>query len=401
MPLYVGPLGPYGNTQKARGRRGDPLGGGAKAGLYNFSASRMTKLITDLRAVKAGTGNAILVAEGDSNVWAEGGGDSGLNNRFNAKERAWPTILAKRLASQWGINTTYESMYASGGNVTVTTRADYQNYYKQGFSWTSTGWDFIGATSLGGLMWQNTTDTTSQLVWVTQVACDTMELMFPTVSGNGIMTYSIDGGADVQVNQSGTTANTRLQVALGSVAIHTIVIKRFSGTVFFTGARFWNSTIKQCQVLNVGRSSSTTTDWNTATAAYSARNALQDISSIASGVILCSTINDGLANMADATYNANIQALDVAAAAGGATVMYGTGIPSNLAQVTQAIQDRILNDLKAKAVANNRSMFAWADRNKDWVTMNAAGLIYNQNHPNTAGYLDWGTFVADQIGALV
>lgn len=370
------------------------------AGLFNFNASRLTRLITDLRAVKAGTGNAIIVCQGDSNVEGEGAGDSGTNNRFNAKERCWPTILAKRLTSL-GIPSTYENAYGSAGNATIMLRADWQNVYKQGFTWTGTGWDFIGATSLGGLMWENTADTTSTISITTQIACDTMELMYPIVSGNGILVYNIDGGADVQLSQNATTANKRQVIALGSVGIHTVVIKRFSGTVYFTGYRAWDSTVKSCQVINVGRGSSTTTDWNSAAAAYSPRSALQDLCSVASGVFLCSTINDGLAAMADATYNTNVQALDTAAAAGGASVMYGTGIPSNIAQVTQGIQDRIRGDLKALAVLNNRVMFDWPARNTDWITMNAAGLIFNQNHANTAGYADWGNFIGDKIAALI
>lgn len=369
-------------------------------GVYNFAAARATKMINDLKAVKAGTGNAILIFQGDSNIWGEGGGDSGSNNRVNAKERCWPTMVAKRLTAL-GIPSIYESLYASGGNSGITAPADYQNLYKTGFSFTGTGWTFTGATSLGGLMWgNNNVDATSTIQIITQVACDTIELMYPIVSGNGIITYSIDGGSAVQLSQNATTAQKRQVIALGSVGIHTIVIKRFSGSVYFTGYRAWNSTIKQCQILNVGRCSSSTTDWQLASSPYASLNALQDISSIASGVFLCSTINDGLLNMPDATYNANYQALDTAAAAGGASVLYGTGMPSNLAQVSQAIQDRIRGDLRAKAIANSRIMFDMTDKYGTWVAMNALGLVYNQNHPNTAGYADWGTFVGDQLAGM-
>jgi len=369
-------------------------------GTFNLSAARISKMLTDLRAVKAGTGNCIIVCEGDSNIWGEGGGDSGGNNRVNAKERCWPTIMAKRFAAN-GIPSTYENLYASGANATVTNPSDFNNVYKVGMSLTGSGWVFSGSTTLGGCLWTNTTDTTSTITIVTQDQCDTIEFQYPQITTAGTISYTIDGGSAVNIVETGTNTQKRTIVSLGSVGFHTIVIKNVTSPGFFGGYRCWNSTIKQCQILNVGRGSSSTTDWVVNANVWSPLPSLQDICSIASGVFLCSTINDGILNMSDATYNANYQTLDVAAAAGGASVLYGTGIPSNLAQVSQAIQDRLLNDLKAKAIANNRAMFAWADRSIDWNTMNAKGEIYNQNHPNTLGYLNWGNFVADQILALV
>jgi len=367
-------------------------------GVFNFAPSRVPKIITDLKAVKAGTGRAKLLFDGDSNYWGEGGGDSGGNNRVNAKERCWPTIFAKRLTTL-GIPANYENLYASGAKSTITAVTDFLNSYKTGFTYTGTGWVFSGSTTLGGCLWTNTTDLTSTLSITPQINCDTIELQYPIITTAGSITYTIDGGAPVTLVQTGTNGVHRELIALGSVGPHTIVINRLSGNAFFGGYRAWNSTVKQADCINLGYGSANTTDFSLNTNAWSCMPACVDMANGASGIFIGSTINDGIANMADATYIANINALDAAFAATGADVVYTTGIPSNIASVTQAIQDRILADLKARAVANNRVLFAFFDKYGDWNAMNTKGFIYNQNHANTAGYADIGNWIGDTVAA--
>jgi hypothetical protein len=374
-------------------------GGGMAVGLFNFSAARMPKLVTDLKAVKAGTGNATIVICSDSNGWGEGGGDSGGNNRVNAKERCWPTVMAKRMTAL-GIPTTYENVYASGGNVGITAPADFNSVYKAGMSIGGTGWVFSTSTTFGGCLWTNTTDTTSTITIVTQSSCDTMELQYPIVTTAGVISYSIDGGSDVNITETGTNAQGKQTVSLGSLGVHTIVIKRVSGTAFFGGVRFWNSAVKQCQIINGSRCSSNSIDWVVNANPWSPLPSLTNICAGASAGFIFHTINDGLNNTADATYSANIGTIDAAIAGTGADVVYGTGIPSQTTAVSQAIQDRILTNLKNQAVSRNRSMVSFPDLLKDWVTMNANGYTFNSNHANTAGYAVMGNFMGDQFAAL-
>jgi len=370
------------------------------AGLFNFGnpSTQFTKWKTGVARVKAGAGRARIVICGDSTSWGEGGGDSGTNNRVNAKERCWPTIMAKQL-SLLGIPANYENLYASGGNTGITAISDFQNAYKTGFNVTA-GWTFSASTAAGGCLFTNTTDTTGVISYTSQIAVDNFELCDLQVSTGGIITYNIDGGTETQLNQANaTTVFRKTVIPCGSVGTHTLNIKRISGNAFFMGARAWNSTVSQVDVLNLGRCSSQTSDWIVNSNAWSPLNSLQDLCSTADLVVIAHTINDGLNGATDAAYLANLVTIRAACAAGGANVLYATGNPSNVATITAATQARILADLKARAVADGLPMVDQNARYIDWFSLNQRGWMFNNNHPNTSGYADWGSFMGSLLAA--
>lgn len=367
-------------------------------GYYNSSTGQYTKWQAGVARVIAGTGRALWLCAGDSTTWGEGGGDSGGNLRVNAKAFCWPTIAAQKLATL-GIPASYDSLFASGANTTVTAITDFLNSYKTGFTYTGTGWGFSSSTTVGGCLFTNTTDTTSQLQITTQVANE-FELFDIVSTTGGSISYNIDGGADVTLNQNGANAFRSTKIALGTVAVHTINIKRVSGNAFFLGYIARNLTVPAVDVVNLGRGSSTTTDWITSANPWSPLPALTTMAAGADLVSLSFTINDALGNVADSVYNANIQTIDAAVSAGGASVLYATGNPSAIGTIPDVQQQRIRTDLQVKAVANNRGMLDMFAKYTSHAEMSNRGWTYNANHLNKYGYYTTGLFYAEFAKAM-
>ncbi|MHC2573957.1 GDSL-type esterase/lipase family protein [Rhizobium leguminosarum] len=366
-------------------------------GQYNFKTSQFSKMKAALARVSGGTGRGKIVCVGDSTTWGEGGGDSGSNMRVNAKERCWPTIVAKTLAAA-GIPAGYENIYGNGAITTAgIPLSNLQNYYKTGFS-PSNAWAANAAMTAGGCLFANATDT-SAITVILQTPCDKFELADLTLPGNGIISYSIDGGAAVQLSQNVASSYRRTVIDLGGVAAHTITINRVSGTCFFAGYTAWNSTIPGFEIVNVGIGSAQTAEWVNAATTYGPLNSMTNLASTADLVIIDLTINNAYLSPTtyNTTYPTQMQTIINAARAGGADVMLMTGNPSRVDIVPDSAQQNFRNALKALAVSNDLPMIDQWEKYTDWVALDAAGKMYNANHPNTAGYADLGAFVANTI----
>nr|OAP95082.1 hypothetical protein A4U53_17825 [Rhizobium leguminosarum] len=338
-----------------------------------------------------------MICVGDSTTWGEGGGDSGSNMRFNAKERCWPTIVAKSFTSS-GLAAGYENMYGNGATTTAgIAQSNLQNYYKAGFS-PSNAWAANAALTSGGCLFANATDT-SAITIVLQSPCDRFELADLTLPGNGIISYSIDGGAAVQLDQNLASSYRRTVIDLGTVATHTITVNRVSGTCFFAGYTAWNSTAPGFEVVNVGIGSAQTTEWTTSATTYGPKNSLTSLAADADIVTIDLTINNAFLSPTtyNTTYPTQMQTLINNAKAGGADVLLMTGNPSRIDIIPDATQQNFRNALKAIALSNDLPMIDQWSKYTDWVTLDAAAKMYNANHPNKLGYADLGAFVAATI----
>jgi lysophospholipase L1-like esterase len=365
--------------------------------MFNFATTQWVAGKNGFSRVKAGTGRATIVVCGDSTSWGEGGGDSGGNMRQNAKERCWPTVLAKQLTAL-GIPANYENINGSGGNSGVTFATDFQNFYKTGFNLTG-GWvGLSSSTTAGGCLFTNTTDTTGVMTYTPQIPVDRFEIADLQVSTGGIIAYSIDGGTEVQLNQANATSSFRRTVInCGSVGTHTLSIRRISGNAFVAGVRSWNSTVPAVDIINLGRCSSQTSDWMVNSNPWSPLPSFANYCLTADIVIIDHTINDELNNQTVANYKANLLTLINTAKAGGAMVILMTGNPSNVATITDAVQQTFRQAMKDVAIANNVPMIDQWDKYGTWVALNALGWMYNNNHPNKLGYADLGSFMANML----
>ncbi|MGR9386441.1 SGNH/GDSL hydrolase family protein [Rhizobium leguminosarum] len=371
-------------------------GGPSNVGLFNFKTSQFTKTKAMKSRVLAGTGRGRICVPGDSTAWGEGGGDSGSNNRVNAKLRAWPTILAQRLSSL-GLSANWEGIYGSGGVAVATVPiATHRSLYYAGMN-ARAAWDVAAAARLGGVWFQNSTDG-GILSYTSTIPVNRFEIADITASGGGVISYNIDGGAETQLTQTNATASFRLTtVDAGAPGIHTINITRVSGTGFFVGIRAWNEAVPQVDVLNFGMGSSVVADWVVNTVAYSPLPSLATMCASADLVILPFTINDAIVPTSTASYKASLQTLINTAKAGGADVLLQTGNPCSLSADADVNQQGIRQAMKDLALSNDLPMIDLFDLYGDYLSMVARNLMYNSRHPNTAGYADIGNFVADTI----
>lgn len=372
-----------------RGAAGTP-------GLFNFKTSQFTKTKAMRARVTGGSGRGRICIPGDSTAWGEGGGDSGTNNRVNAKLRAWPTILAQRLTTN-GLSSNWEGIYGSGGVAVATVPiATHRSLYYAGMN-ARASWDVAAAARLGGVWFQNPTDA-NIFSYTSTMAVNRFELADITAAGGGVISYNIDGGAETQLVQTNATASFRLTtIDAGSVGVHTLNITRVSGTGFLIGLRAWNEAAPQVDVLNFGMGSSVVADWVVNTVAYSPLPSLTTMCATADLVILPFTINDAIPPTSTASYKANLQILINAAKAGGADVLLQTGNPCSTSADADANQQAIRQGMKDLALSNDLPMIDLFDRYGNYLNMVAQGLMFNARHPNTAGYADIGNFVADTI----
>jgi lysophospholipase L1-like esterase len=371
-------------------------------GQTNFKTSQFTTLKAAINRVKSGAGRGRIVYVGDSTTWGEGGGDSGGNMRINAKERCYPTIVAKRLTAL-GIPANYENLFASGANSTVTLISDFQSptSYKSGFS-CSGAWGFSTSTAAGGCVFTNTTDTTGTISITPQINVDTFEIYDLVVSTGGSISYSLDGAAATTLNQAGASALRKTVVKAAAVGAHTLAIKRVSGNAFFIGYRAYDSTKPEFDVINVGRGSSQTSDWIVNANPWSPLPMMTDLCATADLVVLDFTINNALLSPTsyNTTYPTQMQTLINAAKAGGASVMLSTGNPSNtVSNIPDATQQLFRQAITTLANTNDLPLIDQYAKYTSWDAMNALGFMYNKNHPNTAGYSDLGNFESDTLKA--
>lgn len=366
---------------------------GKNSPFINFKASQFTTWKTGRSRVVGNTGRARIVCIGDSTTWGEGGGDA-ATARQNARANSFPVVMANRLAAL-GVATNSEGMWASGANFGSMTDADLRNYYIPGWNTVAT-WTIISGNTMGGTLINNAADTNA-LTYQPLIAVDTFELWDIVNTGLGIITWDVDGGATTQLDQNGSVASRRTTIPAGAAGTHTLNIKRVSGGAYWTGCRAWNSTVNAVDVFNIGRGSSTSADWIVNTVAYSSRQVTTQICSTADLVIIDLTINNEVANTAEATYKSEMQTLINLALAGGASVMLVTGKPVNPATCPQSRQDTFARYNRDLALLNNLPLLNMKPRYINYTTMVANSLMFNNLHMNKAGYLDLGTFMGDVV----
>lgn len=108
----------------------------------------------------------------------------------------------------------------------------------------------IANLSFGGLLY--TLDAPGETVSITLTG-DTIEIPHVRLTGAGVFSYSIDGGADVNVNQGvATTVTTIGPLSVGSGS-HTVTFKWVSGAaVYITGALAYDAGAPGIELINGG-----------------------------------------------------------------------------------------------------------------------------------------------------
>lgn len=363
---------------------------------FNFTAAaQFAKFRTDASAVRAGIGRATVVCAGDSLTWGEGGGDA--SQRVNADINNFVNRAAARLTAL-GLNSTNDDIFGTGGNTqNFIPDSDLKGSYKAGFTYTG-GWLQSSSTSVGGIIFNNATDTAAMTITV--AGADTVELWDLVNTGLGSMTYAVDGGGAVTLDQNGTAASRKTVIALGAPGAHTVVINRVAGTVFVIGYRAYNSTVKAVDFINIGRGSSLAATWLVQTVAYNIFPVFTTMCATASLVIIKLTTNDAAVPTAEATYKSQMQTLITAARAGGASVLLMTGSPTNPATDAIANQLAYRQYMRDLATTNNLPLLDLWAVDINYATLVSRGFMFDNRHKNKAGYAAEGELVGDVINSL-
>lgn len=366
------------------------------AWLLNYDPLQFTKAKADFALTKAGTARSQILAVGESTTRGEWTDPVAGDHWNNIHRGSWPGQLCDILAATKGIQTNREEYYGMGGKLGIVPITANRNSAKPGFN-AQAPWFESSSTSMGGTMYQNTTDATP-LVIALETPCDTFELFDIQGSGAGTISYNIDGGADVNLVQTNaTTAKRRTIIPLGSVGMHTINIKRVSGSAYFRGYKAYNSTVKAIDVINGGTGSALIADINATTVAYTSANEIMDQASRSSLVIVNEQINDELVPTNSVTFKASMTTLITNLKAQGPSVMMMTGNPVNTANVSDVTQQLYRQNCIDVAIANNVCIIDQYMLFTSFATAVANFGAQNALHPNYA----WTNSLANSLALVV
>ncbi len=353
--------------------------------LYNFAAAQFTKWKAAAARVRSASGRGKVVCIGDSTMNGSGGGDSGAHDNKYANN--WPNKTAQGL-SGLGLTAICEGIIGFGnlliGQINGPPPA------KAGFTAPS-AWA-VTSTTMGGQYMQNASNATPA-VYTPQINVDSFELIDLTASTAGSLNYNIDGGSDTTLVQTGSDSSRKTVINAGSVGSHTLNMTRVSGTAIVCGARAWDSTMPAVDFYNMGWGGSTAASWISNTRNFFPLATTTTQCADADLVMIDLTINNCVANTAEATYKANMQTIIDLAKAGGASVLLVTGNPINPTSASQAQQDIFKQYYKDLAVTNSLPMVDQYALYTDYATLSGLGYMFDSLHPNKAGYANFATYM--------
>lgn len=325
---------------------------------------------------------------GDSTTNNSGGGNGGASGYNNSRLVA-PNARVATLLNADGYATNIQSFYGTGGNNTLSTYAASDPAHIT-----------VGtATALANLPANNLIALAAGQTFgpYTFDDVDTIVMRFPT-AGYGQLSYSIDGGAPVTVNEGGANSLQVVTVSGLSRGSHTVTFANVSGTAYVWGVE-GKITRNEIALINMGTRGAKIADLINNTSSrpwyhYSTTTALA-----LDGAALNIGINDVGGGTAMATFDTGVRtwvnrqiALNpafklVVELPNPINVPAPTGITE--AQM-RAVLTQVAADYSAPLVDRWASMgvtnYAAMGYASAWAYANALGLMYDDLHPNPAGY---------------
>lgn len=245
---------------------------------------------------------------------------------------------------------------------------------------------------------------------------DAVDFWQPRVPGGGVLAVSIDGAAAITFTSANATPVIVKQTISGlSLGPHTVAFMLSSGTAYAPIAvNAYNSSVKSVQIMNAGSRAWKTTNWVAATFPNSPLNAIGALTP--NIVVINLGINDyRVSGTSIATFTSNMQAIINASTAVGAQVIlcvptpissYNTGTYAwSQAAVLAAYQSlqaanpgSVLIDTPALLSAAGLS---GAVNPANYSSLNAAGNMYDNLHPNKPPYAAMGVAIGDAIRGVL
>lgn len=342
-----------------------------------------------LAAVSAGTGYAKIGLLGDSTMAGAKAGPAGAAVRTSTpvtflRDKLLAAQARPVIASNW----IGDQRFQVTNSITPYT---FDTRFSQ-----PDGAGFIASTgatpvSVAGSLLVNTA-TANRTGFLPEVATDTTDVYYPVNTTLGAFSVARSGGSTVQVNQAGTSGMGKITYTSPLNSVDPIYISRTSGGAYVIGMDSYNSAIKSIRLFGLGWSGGRAADWAGTVTGFDPLNGL-----VALGldlVVLRFGTNDISIPGATSTstnptaYQESINKIIDALLAAGTNVILATHYPMNTAVTSQTVQDTYAGYVRAIATARNLMIHDTYARVGTWAAANAAGKVFDNLHPNAAGYQD-------------
>ncbi|MBV9858747.1 MAG: hypothetical protein JO038_01375 [Alphaproteobacteria bacterium] len=363
--------------------------------IFNLDSTKLKNWRKALARVRAGTGRATLLIEGDSTTSGAGAGSSGTTDMVGARAKSVVPDLASILSKQYGLAVSDNSFIGDQGCYYVSGVAlsayDTRISYSSAFYLSSIG-------TLGGYLIGYGNAGAGTLSFTPAGAIDTIKILSVknTGAGGGSFTVNVDGGSSlgtVTTTGSGAVGADTFTVTKGT---HTInMVASNNGGFYFLGIIAFDSTTPAVDIIGVGNWGSVVSQhvgniygWDPLSVLKN--NIVPDLD------IINLTINDSNNNTGLAAYQTNMQTLITGVHAAGDVVLMA-GAPSNTTQATNGTLDQYIGALASLASSNAVPLLNLKQRWQSYAAMNPVFPYYDSVHPGVLGYQDIAQSMAEVI----
>lgn len=349
--------------------------GAVSATEFNYLSSQtLKKWRAALGRARAGGNVARIAIVSDST--GRGAGSNGSPST-NAVVKSWPTQLAALLSAS-GTPAQADSFFGDGTFGVPLSTLD----PRIGFTG---GWAASGAiTSLGGKMLQASAAGT--LSFTPAKARKSYDVYYPTNTGLGTFNIDIGGTGTIAVNTNTTIGFAKTTITAGAASTSPLNISYSSGGACLIAGVEGKDPSDVISIINMGRSGSKASDWVASTG--SPWDSLSALAFLAPDLTaICLNINDWLAGTNIVTFKSQIQAVITSVLSSGDVILV-TGVPSNTASASAAVQATFVAATYELARANGLPLLDMSMRFGSYVSANSLGFMFDSLHPTGAGYSD-------------
>ena len=354
-----------------------------KGPLANFRAA--------YQAAKANiAGPLVINCVGDSTISGIGGGNPSSFVGNNARGNSFGEQLATALAAK-GLSVNGADFFGNGLNKDTYTTAQYAAFNT---AITSIGsWAFAPTLySLSGNLWNDNSGTTAMSWNAEGRTFDTLTVFYPSNDGAQLGTFRVllDGATLDTITPDMLAKTVRSKTYTVSRGTHSVGIQRVSGGCYFIGMEVIDSATKNSvRVRNIGWGGASSNDINdTTSVGFASGVGLSQLSAAHLHILQGGIINDmqQTGTITTAVTLANMTSMADKLQAKGGDVLFMGATRANTATITGATQDAYIIAMLSAANGRTRVFKDVKDFTGDYATMNAASRMFDNFHPNMAGY---------------
>jgi len=377
----------------------------ATPGLFNWDPILLPRTRKALANVRAGLGSAKINFIGHSALVFGAGTSGGETGGF---PRVYPSVFAKALTAKDAKLPARRSSFwcnavagRTGDTLAGITAWDAR------LSGVSVNWQYLNASGgsfgPGGNYWYNSAGSGS-MSFTPEETWDTALTLIPRAAvWTGSILTNIDGGTNTSTAIGGDADNHANIVTntAGSVGTHTLNITA-SGNAMHFGVECYDSTKSEVRVRNWGWSGSEAGDWVTGSVSQWCPTNPAFWTLIGGDLTFINLdVNDEVANVPAAAYQANIQTLITAAKSGGSDViLVRTQRPQLSAVSLNGLDPAYLRAMRVLSLSNGAPLADFGARFDSYENASQYGWYFDTIHFNATGHAMQGSWLADLIARL-